>query len=80
MNIKLEKEIEMLRKDKETTDLKLTRINETKLKLEGEMKVRDRKMLYGDGGLDNDEFFQRLGVIKWRGEDPKWLKLDFIEH
>ena len=80
MNMKLEKEIEMIRKDKEDIEAKLSRTNEVKLKLEGEMKVRDKKMLYGDGGLDNDEFFKSLGVIKWKGEDPKWLKLDFIEH
>ena len=78
--MKLEKEIEMIRKDKEDIEAKLSRTNEVKLKLEGEMKVRDKKMLYGDGGLDNDEFFKSLGVIKWKGEDPKWLKLDFIEH
>ena len=45
-------------------------MNEARLKLEGELKVREKKSLYGDGQIENDEFFNNLGVIHWKGKIP----------
>lgn len=28
---------------------------------------------------EDDEFLRTLGMVKWSGEDPAWLKLDFLE-
>ena len=28
---------------------------------------------------DNDTFIKALGVMKWKGEDPAWMKVDFID-
>ncbi len=27
----------------------------------------------------NDQFYKALGLIKWNGEKPAWMALDFIE-
>ena len=43
------------------------------------MKLKEMNWLKGGEGADNEDFFRKLGTMRWQGEKPAWSKLDFLD-
>ena len=48
--------------------------------LKASLEIKDNQLgPFKDLERENDNFLKALGLVKWKGEDPAWYKLDFIE-
>ncbi len=48
--------------------------------LKASLEIKDNQLgPFKDLERENDNFLKALGLVKWKGEDPAWYKLDFLE-
>lgn len=67
-------------KDKEFKD-KISDLNNQLASKEEQIKELNKEFRpYKDiDNLNSDNFMKTLGIVKWKGEDPAWMKLQTID-
>lgn len=54
-------------------------MEETRVKADSEMKLKEMNWLKG-AGSENEDYFRRLGEMRSKGEQPAFSKLNFLDH
>lgn len=84
--MKLEAEVARLAQELKTVSSERDRLKEENVRFRVLFEERDKKfgqledqMKLVSGGGDLNEFMKAMGLMKLRGDEPAWSKLDFLE-